>query len=127
MTRGHWVSLPVDDGNSLPPLEDGEDYLVRLRDGEVVEAVGRRQNGACYVVDGEPQGPGDVEAVWVGELPKRGGEAPTEAYYAFRGQEQVKLRVAAGYKARLKALAAAAGLSLGKQVEAWVRKEEATK
>ncbi len=89
LARGHWVSLPVDEGGPLPLLDDGEDYLVRLRDGEVVEAVGRRQNGACYVVDGEPQGPGDVEAVWVGEMPRRGGEAPSEAYDTERAEYDV--------------------------------------
>jgi len=65
-----WVSLPIEDGNQIPKLWDGDSYLVRLADGLEVWAQ-YIENRGCYFApcddDGEVTGPGlsDVVAVQV--------------------------------------------------------------
>jgi hypothetical protein len=61
-----WVSLPVEDGEPLPRLNDGDSYVVRLVDGTELWAVYVVGNGAAFL-------PCDDEG---NEIPTSGYDSP---------------------------------------------------
>lgn len=125
-TRGHWLPLPIEDGQRSPTLLEGDECLLRLPNGETVRATWERGMGGShgwYDEDGDPVT--DVDALWIGPIPERGSGAPTEDYYRSRGKEQLRARISAGYTARLDALAEASDRTRGQELEALIDAEEA--
>lgn len=106
MTAGVvWHVIPDDDdcgpSKTFPRCDDGDELLARTASGDVVEVTVSRRHGCAFIgPDGEA-----VEADAIARRPARpyrSGTRVTEAQWRERGIVQLKVRITAEQRRRLK-------------------------